>query len=458
MSRPRRRGGLRALGALVVAGAATLTSANGADARPFVAYGPGSGDGRSVVRVLDDTSPLDRRLPDGTTGAAVSPDGASVAFAGTDPSGPTDDVGEPVPPRSWLRVAPVAGGPAAELSLDVADARLPAPSPAPLGTPTWAPDGRSLVVVLGDPFGDGPSLRVVCAVDARGCRPAGRTPTRALPFTGDRSDVLAWGTDGLLVGRRSAATPLAAHARCGAPPASLPGPTLTVRAHGSATFGPPLRLRAALDAIDGAAVLPGTAGVLPVADGTLAFETPGSRTALGRTRCGRRAFRWRRTSAIGTARVLVRRAGRTVVLPAPAGLRRGRGLWLVPDGAGGAFVVARGVASPPWPVTCPRRPGRPTDCHPDLMAGSGYSTFAISVTAGSSRTWRYRPGAAALTPVTGLPRVTRDALATAYGLGAGAPGVLLAESGVGLDRVPIDPVSVPTALVRRPLVGLAPLD
>ncbi|MGX6448390.1 hypothetical protein ACVU7I_10045, partial [Patulibacter sp. S7RM1-6] len=136
--------------------------------------------------------------------------------------------------------------------------------------------------------------------------------------------------------------------------------------------------------------------------------------------------------------------------------RRGDGLWLLPDGTGGAFVVGRDLPERGFPVRCERRPRRPADCHP-----SSRSAFLIAET-GTSRgrrppsAWRYRPGADRLVAVDDLPRVARDALDQADELRPGSAGSVVAATSAGLDRIPLDPAGTPTALLRTFGAALSP--
>jgi hypothetical protein len=421
-------------------GVATVAMAAGP-----VVYSEYTTGGDREARVVQGDGTGDTALPVDLTGAAVSPDGRRIAQ--------TTILSSPTSSRisSSLRVTAGDGSGAITVLEEQPGRAGGSPARVLTGTPVWSPDSRQVVIQRttlddGDPAGD--ATRVVCDVDARTCRDAGRANTTAARgYAALRGDVVAWqAADGPIVRDAVRGGELPSAVRCGTGAGSVKGPSTRLSGLPGSSFGNPVALRGLPDsgnADEGLALASGTVGTLAVPAGTLLVDAPQARIRRGALRCDGREARYALRTSVGVARVRLRAGGRTTTLPTPPGLRRGDGLRLVGTDDGGAVLITAPTAAEESTIYCFGGRGRTRDCS-DGTYYSGSSGGRSTVL----RVWRLVPGP---TPhfekVTTARRSALRTLAAASEFTVADGNAVLAVTDGAIERVPLDG-GAPTTIAR----------
>ncbi|MGX6449159.1 hypothetical protein ACVU7I_14000 [Patulibacter sp. S7RM1-6] len=439
-----------AVGACVVLSGGLMTAAMAAGGP--VLYSEYTNGGEREARMVQEDGTGDVALPKDVVTAATSPDGTRIAQVGL--SERRDD-GMPVQ-RSWLRVT-AGDGSGPRTLVEERPTRDGQLRRAVTGTPVWSPDGSRVLVArtaLTRAGRTGRAERLLCVVADGSCRVVGRVRAAAVGDAFD-TDVVGWQRqDGPLLAVPGGSAPDDVAPRqqpCGVRRRRVALPTLDVAPlWNAAGFGGPLHLRA-IDDPDDERLDPRSAGALPVADGTLAFDLPRARAVDSRVRCHGSFATWERTVRAGLPRLTLRSAGRSTVLPVPPGLRAGDGLQLAAMADGGALLVTRALATGRRDVFCDLDGRRRVE-----LCGSG-GTFSGPTddadTRRSTRVWRYRPGTGAFAPVTTLSRAARNALRLSDDLTVARGDAVLAVSRHAIERVPLDG-GTPTTIARGSGVSL----
>jgi hypothetical protein len=422
-------------------GVATVAMAAGP-----VVYSEYTTGGDRENRVVQGDGSGDTGLPIDVTGATVSPDGRRIAQ--------TTLLSSPTSSRlaSSLRVTAGDGSGATTVLSEGPGRGGDSPGRIVSGTPVWSPDSTQVIVQRttvrdGEPAADG--TRVICQVDARACRDAGRAnPIGARDSAALRGDVVAWqATDGPIVRDALRGGELPTRIRCGAGATTVKGPSMRLAGLPGSSFGAPIALRG-LATPDGRTprLADGTVGALATPAGTLLVDAPQATLRRGALRCGGREARASFSTSLGVARVRLRAGGRTTTLPVPPGLRRGQGLRLVGTDDGGAVLISAPPVAERGQVYCFGGGSRRVrDCPPDdrYFSGSGESGRD-----GVLRVWRLVAG-----PAPHFDRVTtarRSALRTLAGaseLTVADGNAVLAVSDGAIERVPLDG-GAPTPIAR----------
>jgi hypothetical protein len=419
-----------------------------------VVYSEYTQDGERESRLALPDGAGDVKLPRTTAAATVSPDGRRIAQVGATRSATRRDARY----ASWLRVTDARSA----SSVTVVEERSTEPGLPPRrvigGRPVWSPDGTQVIVAtmsLGE-TGYGRMERLRCVVATKACTVAGRVPTEAEPALFG-TDVVAWqATQGPLRWARPATLPPSERVRCGGGARRTAMPRATVAAVDPAGgFGAPLVLRGLVGEYE-SDLLPESAGVAAVADGTVAFDLPDAVLVRGRLRCARDGAAYRAEGRLGLARLRLRTGGRDVVLPTPPGLRRGDGLALVPLAGGDALLLTRRrFGGTIGTVECDRG-GRVRECAPpDGSEGwePEYNGFG-SPAPFSQRVWRLRAGGRAFERVTTASRVALRTLQGAGVVTAADGDAVLAVTEDRIDRVPLDG-GRPSTVARGERLSLA---
>lgn len=432
---------------VTVGGAAAISVAvaSVAFAGPIV-YSEYTTGGERENRVVQSDGSGDARLPDGVAAISVSPDGQRLAQVGLTYEKGKDGYDEAT--RSWLRISRGDGSGSVIIVEHPIGRRV---SKVVAGKPVWSPDGSRVLVDELDARQPRRIhvTRLSCTVDRPACdRVGSRTVTgESAPDAGDlfETDILGWQAQDGPVRIASPALYRPAAARCGARGVVLHGPRVTVKAlWATSSFGAPLLLRGILRGDDRArfgyptkqSIDPRSVGAITVADGTLAYDAPKAAIRRSAIRCTKRTVRWSGARSIGLPRLRLRHAGRTAVLPRPAGLLREDGLRLVPTADGGALLLSR-----PSPSTS--RGQTVCDRRDDWCNALGRRPGGER----PQRVWRYRPGTATLTPVTGISRAGLRTIVAASDFAIGDGESVMAVDDRQITRVPLDG-GMPTVVAR----------
>lgn len=431
---------------VTVGGAAAISVAvaSVAFAGPIV-YSEYTTGGERENRVVQSDGSGDAQLSKDLGSVSVAPDGRRLAQVGL-----TEEPGEDgyLVARSWLRISRGDGSGA----VTIAEERATAGRATRLivGAPIWSPDSSRVIVERVRVTRRGvllqPVTRMLCLADRPDCRSIGSRrwsdDDRSAVFG---TDLVGWQAQDGPVRIASPALYRPAAARCGARGVVLHGPRVTVKAlWATSSFGAPLLLRGILRGDDRArfgyptkqSIDPRSVGAITVADGTLAYDAPKAAIRRSAIRCTKRTVRWSGARSIGLPRLRLRHAGRTAVLPRPAGLLREDGLRLVPTADGGALLLSR-----PSPSTS--RGQTVCDRRDDWCNALGRRHASER----PQRVWRYRPGTATLTPVTGISRAGLRTIVAASDFAIGDGESVMAVDDRQITRVPLDG-GMPTVVAR----------